>query len=84
LHEQRLRVLAARLPEAEGQYPFPHSDIERLKVERDEVNSELSIDRNDLAAIEGSLAQLARQIDERMTFIREKERQLMELEKAIN
>lgn len=30
------------------------------------------------------MAQLGRQIDERMTYIREKERQLMELEKAIN
>jgi hypothetical protein len=30
------------------------------------------------------MSQLGRTIDERMTFIREKERQLMELEKAIN
>ena len=29
------------------------------------------------------MAQLGRQIDERMTYIRERERQLMELEKAI-
>lgn len=30
------------------------------------------------------MGQLGRQIDERMTYIREKERQLMELEKAIS
>ena len=48
------------------------------------MSSEYNVDRNDLGAIDASMGQLARQIEERMIFIREKERQLMELEKAIN
>ena len=59
------------------------ADIERLKVEREELNNELGIDRGDLSNVEMNMAQLSRQVDERMMMVREKERQLMELEKAI-
>ncbi len=53
-------------------------------MEREELNNELNIDRNDLSNVDMNMGQLSRQIDERMVMVREKERQLMELEKAIN
>lgn len=59
-------------------------DIERLKEERDELNNETGIDRGDLNTVETAMSQLGREIDDRMVVVREKERRLMELEKAIS
>ena len=44
----------------------------------------MNVDRNDLGNVEASMAELGREIDARMAVIREKERKLMEVEKAIN
>lgn len=37
-------------------------DIERLKVEREELNNELNIDRGDLNNVESAMNQLSREI----------------------
>lgn len=44
----------------------------------------MSIDRSDLNNVEISMDQLGKEIDGRMVSVRDKERKLMELEKAIN
>ena len=59
-------------------------DIDRLKAEREELNNEMNIDRNDLANVESAMNELGRELDSRMGVVREKERKLMEIEKAIN
>ena len=52
-------------------------------MERDDLNNELNIDRNDMNNVEMAMSQLNRDIEDRMSIVREKERRLMELEKAI-
>lgn len=47
------------------------------------MNNELNIDRNDVNNVEMAMSQLNREIEDRMGIVREKERRLMELEKAI-
>ena len=44
----------------------------------------MNVDRNDLSNVESSMAELSREIDARMNVVREKQRKLMEVEKAIN
>ena len=83
LTNERLQPKPTSLPKTPRQYPIFNLDIERLKVERDDLNNELNIDRNDLNNVEMAMAQLNRDIDDRMNIVREKERRLMELEKAI-
>ena len=44
----------------------------------------MNVDRNDLMTVESSMNELGRELDARNNIIREKERKLMEIEKAIN
>lgn len=44
----------------------------------------MNVDRNDLMTVESSMNELGRELDVRNNIIREKERKLMEIEKAIN
>lgn len=61
-----------------------YTDINRLKAEREEVVQELGNDKADLQTVDTSIAQLTRELEGRMSVIKEKERKLAELEKTVN
>ena len=54
-------------------------DIERLKVQREELNNQINIDRGDLNNVEMAITQLNRELEDRMNVVRQKERRLMQL-----
>ena len=54
-------------------------DIERLKVQREELNNQINIDRGDLNNVEMAISQLNRELEDRMNVVRQKERRLMQL-----
>lgn len=56
-----------------------NSGIDKLKAEREQLNNEMNIDRNDLNTVQNSMNELGRELDARMGFIKEKERKLMEI-----
>jgi hypothetical protein len=43
-----------------------------LKAEREELNNEMNIDRNDLVTVEASMNDLGRELDARMGVVRER------------
>ena len=47
-------------------------DIDRLKAEREQLNNEMNVDRNDLGNVESSMNELGRELESRMNVIREK------------